>query len=159
MNLSTGSLSGCVHHFPVRVYYEDTDAGGIVYHANYLRFAERGRTEMLRCIGFPHQRLVEDHAAAMVVSRLEIDFAVPARLDDALEVRTWLTALGGASMRLAQHVVRTGPGDPVTCARIILRLACINGNGRPSRLPDEFLQSAATMVTGLQDSNAHGPVS
>ena len=148
-----------IHRFPVRVYYEDTDAGGIVYHANYLRFAERGRTEMLRCLGFPHQKLIDEHAAAMVVSRLEIEFSAPARLDDALEVRTWLTALGGASMKLAQHVVRHGPGDPVTCARIILRLACIDAKGRPSRLPEDFLRSAAPLVTGLQDSNAHGSLS
>jgi acyl-CoA thioester hydrolase len=145
-----GRMEGVAHRFPLRVYYEDTDAGGIVYHANYLRFAERARTEMLRCLGFPHQRLIEEHQGALVVSRLEIEYALPARLDDALEVRTWLTALGGASLKLSQHVMRAGD-DPVICARIKLRLACVSGNGRPSRLPDDFTQSAAPLVTALQE--------
>ncbi len=145
-----------MHCLPLRVYYEDTDAGGIVYHANYLRFAERARTEMMRCLGFPHQKLIDEYQASFVVSRVEIEYAFPARLDDSLEVRTWLIALGGASMKLSQHVTRISESDPVTCVRIILRLACVNGNGRPARLPDEFLQSAAPLVTRLQDSKAYG---
>ena len=154
-----GSMDGLVHRLPLRVYYEDTDAGGIVYHANYLRYAERARTEMLRCLGFPHQRLIDDYQVAMVVGRLEIAYASPARLDDRLEVRTWLTALGGASLKLSQHVLRDADGGPVICARIVLRLASVSSDGRPVRLPREFLASATPFVTGFEDNEGHGSIS
>jgi acyl-CoA thioester hydrolase len=76
------------HELAVRVYYEDTDAAGIVYHANYLKFAERGRTELLRSLGFDHRRLAQAHGLVFAVARCAIDFMRPARLDDLLHVRT-----------------------------------------------------------------------
>ena len=120
------------HIFAVRVYYEDTDAGGVVYHANYLRFAERARSEMLRALGIPHTQMLRDDGLAWTVSRCEVDFVRPARLDDALEVHSRLLEIGGASL-WAEQIVRRDKND---CARLKLRLACIDGAGRPARLPE-----------------------
>ena len=93
------------HRYPVRVYFEDTDAGGVVYHANYLRWAERARTESLRDMGLPHGLLVERHNLFLVVRRAEVEYLRPARLDEALVVETRVTRVGGASVELAQDVV------------------------------------------------------
>ncbi|HYE52172.1 MAG TPA: YbgC/FadM family acyl-CoA thioesterase [Azospirillaceae bacterium] len=141
---TSGRLDGAWHVLPVRVYFEDTDAGGIVYHANYLRFAERARTEMMRALGVPHVDMVRD-GVAFAVRRCEIDFRKPARLEDALEVRTRITDIGGATLDAEQIVRRPGPdrNSPPDGAdlsgeelvRLSLRLACINQNGRPVRLP------------------------
>jgi acyl-CoA thioester hydrolase len=141
----TGRLTGAIHHYPVRVYYEDTDAGGIVYHANYLRFAERARTEMLRCVGFAHNDLIGEHRVMLAVRSLEIDYVQPARLDDALAIVTKILAVGGASIKLSQLVFHLGAPDRV-CSRIRLRLACIDGNARPARLPEDFLARALALI-------------
>ena len=92
-----GRMDGRVHRFPVRVYYEDTDAGGIVYHSNYLNFAERARTEMMRGFGLDHLRLKAEQNLLFAVRSCEIDFRRPARLEDLLELRSTLVHLGGAS--------------------------------------------------------------
>src|SRR5437868_11428314 len=92
-----GTLSGTTHRLPVRVYYEDTDAGGIVYHANYLRFAERARTDMLRLAGVDQIRLREDHGLVFVLYRGEIDYRRPARFDDRLLVASDIAELGHAT--------------------------------------------------------------
>jgi acyl-CoA thioester hydrolase len=141
----TGILTGSIHYYPIRVYYEDTDAGGIVYHANYLRFAERARTEMLRCVGFAHQQLIGEHLVMLAVRSLEIDYVQPARLDDALIVETKILAVGGASIKLSQLVFHLGQEEQL-CSRIRLRLACIDGNARPARLPEAFLGRATELV-------------
>jgi acyl-CoA thioester hydrolase len=141
----TGTLTGPIHHYPVRVYYEDTDAGGIVYHANYLRFAERARTEMLRCVGFAHNDLIGAHRVMLAVRSLEIDYVFPARLDEALVVETKILAVGGASIKLSQLVYHLDEPESV-CSRIRLRLACIDGNARPARLPEDFLARALGLV-------------
>ncbi len=119
------------HRFPVRVYYEDTDAGGLVYHANYLRFAERARTEMLRLLGFRHGGLLESAGVSFAVRRVEIDFVAPAKLEDTLEVETRITDTGGASFAVAQIVRRDGRD----LARADVHLVTINRAGRPARLP------------------------
>ncbi|HYH37185.1 MAG TPA: tol-pal system-associated acyl-CoA thioesterase [Azospirillum sp.] len=119
-----------VHRYPVRVYYEDTDAGGIVYHANYLCFMERGRTEMLRLLGWRHTELLYDQGVSFAVRRVEIDFVAPARLDDTLEVETRIVDIGGASFTVEQTIRRDGRD----LARAELKLATINGAGRPARL-------------------------
>ena len=126
------AIAGGRHVFPLRVYYEDTDAGGIVYYANYLRFAERARTEMLRALGCEPAALGAREGIAFAVRRCEIDYLRPARLDDALEVHTGNLRLGGASL-WADQVVRRG-GDELV--RLRLRLACIGREGRPARLPE-----------------------
>lgn len=120
-----------LHRFPVSVYYEDTDAGGLVYHANYLRFIERARTEMLRLLGFVHTDLLETSGVSFAVRRAEIDFIAPAKLDDRLEVETRIADTGGASFAVAQIVRRDGRD----LARADVQLLTINRAGRPARLP------------------------
>src|SRR5436305_3945031 len=104
-----GEIRDGRHHMQVRVYYEDTDFSGIVYHANYLRFMERGRTNHLRLRGAEQQALfeqaeAEDASFAFVVRSMRLDFLKPARMDDVLDVVTWPVAVKGASLMLAQEV-------------------------------------------------------
>lgn len=120
-----------VHRLPVRVYYEDTDAGGIVYHANYLKFAERGRTEFLRRAGYEHRALMGGIGAGFAVRRCAIAFIKPALLDDALEVETRVTAVGGASVDMTQTIRRGG----TALATIDIQVVLIDRDGRPKRLP------------------------
>src|SRR6185295_903984 len=94
------------HRYAIRVYYEDTDAGGVVYHATYLRFAERARTEALRDLGIPHADLVSEHGVMFMVRRIKVDYLLPARLDDSLVVVTQPLVVGAASLELRQLVVR-----------------------------------------------------
>ena len=124
-------ISDGVHVFPVRVYYEDTDTGGVVYYANYLKYAERARTEMLRAVGLDHGRLLEADGIAFAVRRCEIDYLTPARLDDALEIHTGNLEMEAASLWAEQVVKREGDA----LVRMRLRLACIARSGRPRRLP------------------------
>ena len=124
-----GSLA--TFRWPVRVYWEDTDAGGIVYHAAYLRFAERARTEMLRAAGIDQGRMLADIGAAFMVTRLEVDFRRPAVLDDTLEVEVRLVEMAAASLRMTQ-AVRRGAEDLV---RVAVRLACVDRRGRAVRIP------------------------
>ena len=128
---TSGTIDGGVHVYPVRVYYDDTDAAGIVYYANYLRMAERARTEMLRLIGVRHSELAHDDGITIAVRRCEVDYLRPARLDDELHIRTRITALGGATMR-AEQIVRRAGAD---LARLTVRLACIGPTGRAARFP------------------------
>ncbi len=121
------------HELPVRVYYEDTDAAGIVYHANYLKFAERGRTEFLRDVGFDHQTLAEVYGLVFAVAHCDTDFVRPARLDDLLLVRTVVLAARGARLELEQTVLRAD----ATIARLAVTLAILDRVAmRPKRLPD-----------------------
>jgi acyl-CoA thioester hydrolase len=141
------ALATGVHVFPVRVYYEDTDAAGIVYHANYLRFAERARSEMMRLLGVEHSRLMERDGVAFAVSRCEVDFHKPARLDDVLEVHTRVTELKRASLAAEQVIKRGG----AVIARLLLRIAVIDRAGRPVRLPAELRNA----LTNLSKSESH----
>jgi acyl-CoA thioester hydrolase len=120
-----------VHHLFIRVYYEDTDAAGIVYYANYLKFAERARTEFLRLLGFEQERLRRETGLAFAVRRCEVDYIRPALLDDELLVESRLVELGGASLEVDQRVKR----GPVELARLLVRVACLGRDGRPARLP------------------------
>lgn len=122
-----------VHVMPVRVYYEDTDAGGIVYYANYLKFAERARTEMLRAGGIAHGDLLASDGIAFAVRECHADYIKPARLDDALEIRTRVTEVGGATIRMQQDICLEG--DVLVAVEV--RLACMDVNsGAPKRLPE-----------------------
>jgi len=121
-----------VHRFPIRVYYEDTDAAGIVYYANYLKFAERARTEMMRQSGTDHRELALRFDAVFTVSRCEIEYLRPALLDDLLTVETRVVDVGAAVIRLDQRVSR---GEELL-ARLRLRIACVSRQGRPQRLPE-----------------------
>ena len=130
---AVGPLAGGEFRYPVRVFYEDTDSGGIVYHANYLRFAERARTETLRRLGIDQSRLRAEHDVMFIVRRCTIDFRAPAHLDDALEVRTRMTGWRGAAIEAEQTVHREGEDGPLVA--LGLTIACVNGRGRPVRVP------------------------
>ena len=123
------------HSLPIRVYYEDTDAGGVVYHASYLRFAERARTEALRAAGAAHAELQTIHGLIFVVRRLEMDYLRPARLDQLLLVETTPLALGGASVTLRQRFFEAGEA----LATLTIRMVCIEqATLRPARIPDRW---------------------
>ena len=130
-----------VHIFVVRVYFEDTDAGGVVYNANYLKFAERARTEMLREVGVEHSRMIGDEGRAFAVRRCTAKFMKPARLDDLLEVHTRLLAMCGASFDLAQDVKRQG----LDLVSLRFGLACISVSGRATRLPAALRTTLANL--------------
>jgi acyl-CoA thioester hydrolase len=126
-----GSIEDGVHVFPVRVYYEDTDAIGMVYHSNYLQFAERARTELLRHFGFRQSQLWTEQRIGFVIRRCIVDFLAPARLDDLLLVTSRLIEMRGASLHLQQNVARDG----LDLVRIQVKVACVSVDGRPARLP------------------------
>ena len=140
-----GYLDGAIHRLPVRVYYEDTDAGGLVYHSNYLRFAERGRTELLRALGSGHTDLVQSEGVTFAVRRCEIDFRWPAKLDDLLEVETRISDIGGASIVFEQTIFKVADMAAKTerrlLVRILLTVFCLNPQGRPVRLPGPVRQA------------------
>lgn len=137
------------HRYPVRVYYEDTDAGGVVYHASYLRFAERARTEALRALGIPHAEMVRDYSVMFMVRRIEVDYLRPARPDDSLSVETEVLAVGGASALLRQAVY----GPDGLCADLQVRLACVQtGESKPGRIPPRWRDTLAAM----RDARATG---
>jgi acyl-CoA thioester hydrolase len=134
MNLD-GEMRGRRHVMQVRVYYEDTDFTGLVYHASYLRFMERGRTNHLRLLGANHRALFEETekeapGLAFVVRAMQIEFLKPARMDDVLEVVTAPTEVKGASILLHQQVNRGG--ETLVEARV--RVACVSG-GRARPIP------------------------
>src|ERR1041385_6371786 len=106
--VSTPSAPGTTHSIKLRVYYEDTDAAGIVYYANYLKFAERGRTEMMRELGFAHSQIDAQTGTLFTVRRPSADYRGPARLDDALDVDTKVLEMGGATVLLDQRICRDG---------------------------------------------------
>jgi len=119
-----------MHRFPVRVYYEDTDLAGIVYYANYLKFIERGRSEWLRELGVDQSRLKEE-GLVFAVRRIEADYLSPARFDDQLEVVSSVNDLGAARISMCQKVMRGG----AVLFSAVVTLVCINGAGRPVRIP------------------------
>ncbi len=126
------------HSWPIRVYFEDTDAGGVVYHGNYLKFAERARTELMRAAGFDHSELAKDYGVLIVVRHCAIEFLAPARLDDALEVRSRVTTIGGASLTMLQEIFRPMSLNDAADKLLVvieLRLACVSTDLRPARLP------------------------
>jgi acyl-CoA thioester hydrolase len=132
--------AGLSHSFPLRVYYEDTDAAGMVYHANYLKFAERGRSEMLRSLGFPHRKLGREEGVGFAVRRCAVDYLAPARLEDALTVDTTLADVGAATLKLRQQIRRNGE----LLADIDILIACIGRDGRPRRLPNALRAALAS---------------
>ncbi len=133
---ASGTLNGRTHVLPIRVYYEDTDAGGIVYHANYLRFAERGRTEMLRAIGIELGRLRESEGLIFVVRKGDMEYLKAAALDDCLIVETTLAEIRGASVLLRQQISRLGDGDAnEELFNFNVHVACMGPDGKAARMP------------------------
>ncbi len=142
------------HVYRVRIYYEDTDAGGIVYYANYLKFAERARTELLRHLGVEQARLMSGDGIAFAVRHLSADYLRPARLDDLLEVHTRIVKVGGASLQLKQAVRRDG----ADLVRFEVRLACLalSGRGRPVPLPRDLRASLEDFHHSQPAGPTHG---
>jgi acyl-CoA thioester hydrolase len=124
----------------VRVYYEDTDTAGVVYYANYLKFAERGRTEALRAIGIGQRDFAATEGVQFVVRRLEADFRAPAKLDDELEVVTRTVDIGGASLTMDQTIRRGG--DTLVTMRVEICSVAAEGPrvGRPVRVPRQVIE-------------------
>lgn len=133
----SGALVGREHRLPVRVYYEDTDFTGVVYHAGYLRFLERGRSEFLRLAGIGHAALLDQDAPmAFVVARMEIDFVKPARIDDSLTVTTTYETIKGPRIFIEQAV---GRGEEVL-TRALVVVACIDLDRKAKRPPPFLLE-------------------
>lgn len=125
-------------NWPIRVYWEDTDAGGVVYYANYLKFLERARTEWLSHLGLEQDHLVQVAGVVFVVRRVEADYLQPARFNDRLVVSSELAHLGNASLTMRQQVLRDGS----VLLKAIVKVACVQQSGfRPARIP-EFVNRA-----------------
>ena len=134
---TSGRYEGREHILPFRIYYEDTDFTGVVYHANYLRYFERGRSDALRAAGVSHTDLLDgDRPTAFTVVRMEIDFRRPARIDDALQVRTLYDRVRGPRMFIRQRLMR---GEEVLCEAAV-EAACIDLSGRPARPSRRLLE-------------------
>ncbi len=128
--------------YPLRVYYEDTDASGVVYHANYLRWFERARTEWLRHLGFGQERLLRDAGVGFTVASLSVRYLRPARLDDELLVCTQVSGLGKASIEFAQHLHYANSPDDAMLATATVRVGCVGVEGfRPRRMPASIEQA------------------
>ena len=131
-------LANPLFQFPVRVYYEDTDAGGVVYHARYLHFFERARTEYLRTLDFSQQVLLNERNLAFVVKSMAIDYRFPARLDDLLSVETEVSELKGATILFTQWLKR----DELILCTATVKVACVDlGKMKPMALPVEVKEA------------------
>jgi acyl-CoA thioester hydrolase len=125
--------------WPVRVYYEDTDSGGVVYYANYLKFMERARTEWLRSLGHEQDRLIGDAGVIFAVRSVTLDYLKPARFNQRLQVSARLLERGGASLRLEQEV-RSDEAVPQVLCRGEIRIVCLDAvSFRPQAIPDSLL--------------------
>ena len=143
-------LRHAAHRYLTRVYYADTDAGGVVYHATYLDIAERARTEALREMGVPHAEMAALHGLSLMVRRVNLDYVAPGRLDDALVVATCMTSLQAASFWLRQtiaHADVTKADRPLVVADV--QLVCVRlADMRPARLPERWRAALASLAEG-----------
>lgn len=125
------------HSLQVRVYYEDTDAGGVVYYANYLKYLERGRSEFLRALGFEQRALAEETGLVFAVRSLTVEYLRPAKLDDLIDVHTAIEAVRRAQVTFAQSIAR----DAEVLLTATVRIACLDlARARPSALPASLLE-------------------
>jgi acyl-CoA thioester hydrolase len=141
---SAGWLVGREHQLPVRIYYEDTDFTGVVYHANYLRYFERGRSDFFRVVGISHSALLErPDPAAFTITRMTVEFKRAARIDDALLVRTTYDSARGPRLFISQRITR---GDELI-ATAQVEAACIDLQGRARRPPPGMAEALAPLFT------------
>lgn len=156
MSDSTTHAGDRIHRFNLRVYFEDTDAGGMAYHARYLHWAERARTESLRAIGLPHNLMIERHRALLVVRRVEVEYWRPARLDDAVVVETAILRVTGAQILLSQTVRAAAGAAGMAGERLAglkVGLVCVGQESlKPVPLPDPW----RTVLKGLVLPEAAG---
>lgn len=141
---AAGEFHGKTHILPIRIYYEDTDLSGVVYHANYLRFMERGRSEYFRCAGITRLAQLEDpEPTAWTLKKASLEYHRPARLDDLVEVHTRCTGLTGARMTASQSIHRSGTllvqGQVEACI--------ITLSGKPRRIPDDIRAKLAPLLS------------
>ncbi len=146
---TSGRIENGAHLFPVRVYYEDTDLSGVVYHANYLKFFERGRTEFLRVAGVGHSALLQrPNPIAFAATKLNVEYRAAARIDDALIVRTRFLAVRGVRMSLDQELLRPETKGHILVCRASVEIVCIDPKaGGPKRLPKEIVEALAPYVS------------
>jgi acyl-CoA thioester hydrolase len=141
---ASGRFVDGAHRFPVRVYFEDTDLSGVVYHANYLRFMERARSEMLRCAGIDQRAALDAREGVYAIHDLSIKYHRPARLDDTLVVMSTVEEVGAATCVIHQRVIR---GDELlTDARVVA--AFLSLEGRPKRQPKAWIAAFETLNNG-----------
>jgi acyl-CoA thioester hydrolase len=144
---ASGRFDGPVHRFAVRVYFEDTDLSGVVYHANYLRWFERARTETLRLIGIEQRAAHDAGEGAYAIADLAIRYLVPARLDDAVIIETRAEELRAASCRMLQRALRVDLGGLETLlAEARMRVGFVGPDGRPRRQPEAWRQAIAAII-------------
>jgi len=137
-----------VHYFAVRVYYEDTDFSGIVYHANYLRFAERARTDMLSAVGIDQRAAFESGNGAYAIAAINSTYHMPAKFDDALLIVSRVTRIRAAGCEIQQKIMRDG--DQIFTAEV--KAVFLNLKGRPARQPKEWVAAFQT-VLNEEDTN------
>lgn len=141
-----GVLDGARHLYAVRVYYEDTDLSGITYHANYLRWFERARSDLLRLLGIDQRAAIEQGEGAYALSEVNLKYLAPARLDDDVVIETRCTELGAASCRMHQIARRGDEGLGQTLCEAHLRVGFITLDGRPRRQPAEWRAAFAAFM-------------
>ncbi|WP_120716059.1 YbgC/FadM family acyl-CoA thioesterase [Tsuneonella amylolytica] len=147
--LPGGTIDGARHLFAVRAYYEDTDLSGIVYHANYLRWFERARSDLVRMLGIDQRAAIESGEGAYAVADLHIRYARPAKLDDTIVIESTCTEMGAASVRIRQRAVRTAEaGDGELIAEQVVRVGFVDPAGRPRRQPAEWRAAFAKFSEG-----------
>ncbi|WP_114521698.1 YbgC/FadM family acyl-CoA thioesterase [Altererythrobacter sp. ZODW24] len=139
----SGTLDGPLHLFAVRAYYEDTDLSGVVYHANYLRWFERARSDLLRLLDIDQRKAVEDGEGAYAVADMQIRYLRPAKLDDAVVIETRCTALGAASCKMYQRALRGGE----LLADAYLRVGFVAPDGRPRRQPAPWREAFKSVLS------------
>ncbi|WP_088307026.1 YbgC/FadM family acyl-CoA thioesterase [Novosphingobium sp. B 225] len=140
----SGLIEGKLHHFAVRAYFEDTDLSGVVYHANYLRWFERARSDFVRLLGIDQRAVNERGEGAFAVADLSIRYLAPARLDDGVRIETTCDDLGAASCRMHQKAIRE---DGKLLAEAHFRIGFVAPDGRPRRMPLPWREAFAGIVT------------
>ena len=144
MKPTATDIKATAFHWPLRVYYEDTDAAGVVYYANYLKFFERARTEWLRAAGFEQTALRDEYGVVFVVRALAVEYALPAQFDDALAVSVTVNAVRGSVIELAQTVCRDG----VALVTAAVKIVCVNTPSfKPVRIPQSIVEKLAVRCT------------
>tara|TARA_B100001057_G_scaffold429364_1_gene455428 strand:+ start:425 stop:823 length:399 start_codon:yes stop_codon:yes gene_type:complete len=122
--------------YKIKVFYEDTDAGGVVYYANYLKFFERARTEAITEIGLSNRKLLDKFGVLIIVKSCNIDYKKPAKLEDQLEIKSIISSISNSSFRMKQNVFR----DDELLTSSEIHLVVVDKNGKPTRIPDELRQ-------------------
>lgn len=145
-SLPGGVIDGSRHLFAVRAYYEDTDLSGIVYHANYLRWFERARSDLVRMLGIDQRAAIEDGEGAYAVADLHIRYARPAKLDDTVVIESRCTEMGAASVRIVQRATRSGE----LLAEQTVRVGFVDPQGRPRRQPAAWRAAFSQFAEGSE---------